>query len=507
MKSNRTARGTKTVAGAADRSVTFMAVALVVVAAVVMAIVLVVLHSSNERSAGLDALENNRVYCETAVNEFSNASDYMTDEVWQYALDGDIAHLQNYWNEVDGSRTRDKAVQKLLHANLSEQEQSSILRAKSYSDALLSGETWAMRMLAEGYGANEADLPDKVRAYQLTPVEESLAPEDKIAQAREFLYGTTYAQSKQTIRNFIQAFHSEMTSQMEQNAADALASGRTLGLYAVVAVILLMVALIAAIILYARLMNRKNRQLVDALQRAEAASVAKGSFTSRMSHEIRTPLNAVTGFLAIADQETDSAKKVESIKKGRIAANNLLRIVNDVLDLSAIENGRVKIACEPFSIAGIVAELQTVYSSQAGAKNVALSFDESGSECDLVLGDRLRLNQILTNLLSNAIKFTSAGGSVRLVVSQQPVDSPAGGSEAASDAGGTTAPEIKRYVQTSFKVEDTGIGMDPDFLEKVFEPYEQADASISQKYGGTGLGLNIVRGMTEMMGGYHRSCE
>ncbi|MCH3942279.1 MAG: ATP-binding protein [Atopobiaceae bacterium] len=493
MSSPSASRATEGTGRRRLRNLSIPAAGLILLSVVVMSGMLFILNQSNQRSAALDQMETNRAYCEQAINDFSNASDYLTNEVWQYAMDGDPAHLSNYWNDVDVARTRDAAIQKLLHSDLSDQEATHVMRAKAYSDSLLVSETWAMRMLAEGFGLDEPSMPAEVRAYKLTSTDEALSPDDKIASARAFLYGTSYEQSKQTIRGTVQSFHADLTARMEASASASLETGGRMSAIATVAAIVLTIALVIAVVVYSRSMGRKNSELEGALAQARAASEAKSYFTSRMSHEIRTPLNAVMGYLSLAKDEERPERKDEDLAKCDMAAQNLLNIVNDVLDLSAVENMRMKLAHDPFSLAALLTNLEVVYSTQASTKGVTLVVAERDVSCDALMGDRMRLNQILTNLLSNALKFTPEGGSVTLQVTQGSADA-AGGAGAASEG-------IARRVPLTFSVTDTGIGMSEDFLPHVFEPYEQADAEIGQKFGGTGLGLSIVKKMAEMMGG------
>lgn len=463
------------------KSFTLLSVIVVALSVCVLGAMLWLMQGAISRTERINALEEERAYCETAINEFSNASDEMTGLVWQYAADGREEHMQAYWAEVETAQQRDKAVQKLLHADLTEREMTHVLRAKSYSDALVIGETWSMRLLAESYGVPESRMPERVRTYVLSADDEALSLAEKREHARNYLFGAVYADSKAAIRGMVQSFHTDLTARLEDASAAALAAGRRQYAFGIATVLLLAAAMILLLIVYSRVVNGKNRQLRRAFEQAEAASAAKSYFTSRMSHEIRTPLNAVLGYLALAAETEDGEKRTDSLKKSRIAALSLLGIVNDVLDLSAIENGKMKLAEEPFSVPVLLEDLRVVYAAQAERKQVALEIGTAPEVTGAaLLGDRVRLQQILGNLLSNALKFTPAGGRVTLRAAQ-------------NDAG--------TCVETVYTVTDTGIGVKPEFLPHVFEPYEQQDAAVAQRYGGTGLGLSIVRGLAEMMGG------
>ncbi|MDO5563464.1 MAG: ATP-binding protein, partial [Synergistaceae bacterium] len=229
-----------------------------------------------------------------------------------------------------------------------------------------------------------------------------------------------------------------------------------------------------------------------ALALAELASAAKGSFMSKMSHEIRTPLNAVIGYNTIARSEMAEAdddasrrqaemRVMDCLMKSDIASKHLLAIINDVLDMSAIESGKIKLARERFDFKGLISSLTTIFYSQATAKGVEFEVVLDTLTEEWFVGDQVRTNQILTNLLSNAMKFTPEGGTVRLTICQP---------EAAENAA-----------HIHFEVADTGIGMSKDYLEHIWKPFEQADSSISRRFGGTGLGLSITKSLVDLLDG------
>ena len=235
-----------------------------------------------------------------------------------------------------------------------------------------------------------------------------------------------------------------------------------------------------------------SEELSVALHAAEKADLAKSQFLSSMSHEIRTPLNAVIGYNTIARSEmseakTDDERKQVSMKvldcltKSEVASRHLLTIINDVLDMSAIESGKLKVEGSPFDFRGLITSLTVMFFSQARAKGVDFEvlFDKPTEEW--FIGDQLRINQVLTNLLSNAVKFTPEGGSVTLTITENRID---------SDSTGFC-----------FVVADTGIGMTQEYLGHIWTPFEQAEASISRRFGGSGLGLSITKNLVDLMGG------
>ena len=214
--------------------------------------------------------------------------------------------------------------------------------------------------------------------------------------------------------------------------------------------------------------------------RAEEASQAKSAFLANMSHEIRTPINAVIGYSDLLDAGiggTLSNLQQDYVTRIRNSSRHLLGLVNDILDLSKIEAGEMKIRSAPIPIGPPVKHATDMITPEAEAKNLRLSLDW---ECDpetSVLGDEDRVRQIVLNLLSNAVKFTSSGGQVRVVVKTAATD------------------------RVDVAVQDTGIGIDRDHLETIFQPFVQAELGHTRRAGGTGLGLTISRRFAEMMGG------
>ena len=251
-----------------------------------------------------------------------------------------------------------------------------------------------------------------------------------------------------------------------------------------IALILLVFALlyIRVVRRSAALLEREKERAEAAMVRAERASMAKSEFLSRMSHEIRTPMNGIIGMTMIAMQNVEKPAKVaDCLKKVTLSSKHLLALINDVLDMSKIESGKIELRREKFDFKMMLESLSTVYYGQAVSKKVDFNTVLSGSVREELVGDSLRLNQIITNLLSNAIKFTPAGGRVTLRVSEEG--------------------EEDGMVRLRFDVTDTGCGIAPENQEKIFRAFEQEDADVGQKYGGTGLGLSISRRFCELMGG------
>ena len=229
-------------------------------------------------------------------------------------------------------------------------------------------------------------------------------------------------------------------------------------------------------------LKRQQKILQDALLVAQKANDAKRDFLSRMSHEIRTPMNAIIGMSAVAFNYLDDKKRTaDCLSKITFSSKHLLMLLNDVLDMSKIENGKLNIRQELFDLKNLVTSLADINYGLATAKGLAFEIVISGFKDELLLGDSMRVNQILLNLLSTAIKFTPKGGSVRLEIRML---------RSASDK-----------IWLRFIVKDSGIGMKKEFLEHLYEPFEQADNGIARKYGGTGLGMAITKNLVAIMDG------
>ena len=237
-------------------------------------------------------------------------------------------------------------------------------------------------------------------------------------------------------------------------------------------------------------LEQMNMALEEALRAAEAASQAKSNFLSNMSHDIRTPMNAITGMTAIGLSHIDEKLRVKDcLMKIQTASTHLMSLVNDVLDMSRIDSGRMSLNEEEFSLADLVHDIAVIVRPQAGQKNQKLQI-EIGDICEEeLLGDPLRLRQIMVNIINNAVKYTGEGGAIRVFFGERPVEE-----ESQAQPG-------QSRVWLDFVCEDNGIGMSEEFLRKIFVPFERERNTTTGKVEGTGLGMAIVKKLTERMGG------
>lgn len=219
-----------------------------------------------------------------------------------------------------------------------------------------------------------------------------------------------------------------------------------------------------------------------AREKAELAARERMDFMSQMSHEIRTPLNGIKGTILLArEHHSEEERLLDDLARANELSAYLLSLINDVLDMSRLNAGRVELEELPFDIRLAAGDLESMFAAQFADKQVAYTVDTS--ECDnvFVTGDRMRLNQVIVNFISNALKFTDAGGEVSVTFREM----------------------YRRGDEVSYmiRVRDTGKGMDPRFISRIFKPFEQEDRTIARRYGGTGLGMAITSALVDLMRG------
>ncbi len=226
----------------------------------------------------------------------------------------------------------------------------------------------------------------------------------------------------------------------------------------------------------------RNKQMSNALREAKEANMAKSSFLSSMSHEIRTPMNAIIGISNIALQDpglTDRTR--DHLKKIGVSAHHMLDLINDILNMSRIESGRMVLKSEEFSSRSFLDQINTLVSSQCQDKGLKYECSIKSALEPYYIGDDMKLKQVLINILGNAVKFTPEGGSVTFTVEQLSM--------------------LDEHATLQFHIRDTGIGMDEDYLPKLFDAFTQEDATTTNRYGGSGLGMAITKNIIELMNG------
>lgn len=230
--------------------------------------------------------------------------------------------------------------------------------------------------------------------------------------------------------------------------------------------------------------HRKSEEaLRNALAAAEHANKAKTTFLSNMSHDIRTPMNAIIGYTALAATHIDDKELVQDyLNKINISSTHLLSLINDVLDMSRIESGSVKIEETEVHIPDILHDLRTIIQGNISAKQLDLYIDTQDVKHEDIITDKLRLNQVLLNIISNAVKFTPVGGMINVRVSEKPCS-------------------MNGYTTFEFSIKDNGIGMSKEFQEHVFDSFSRERTTTKTGISGTGLGMAITKNVIDMMGG------
>lgn len=229
--------------------------------------------------------------------------------------------------------------------------------------------------------------------------------------------------------------------------------------------------------------QRVVEQLQSALDSAKGANETKSLFLAKMSHEIRTPMNAILGCAELLMKNISDEKKVKSyVHKIMGSGRFLLGLLNDILDMSKIESGKMCLNIEPFNLAELLSDISSVMAPQAKAKNQKFEIFAAGIQNETIIGDKLRIEQVLLNLISNAIKYTQNGGNIVLNITLQ-------------------KQENKKYSRFCFEIKDNGMGMTQDFIETIFDPFVREENSNTGKIQGTGLGMAITKNMVELMGG------
>lgn len=229
-------------------------------------------------------------------------------------------------------------------------------------------------------------------------------------------------------------------------------------------------------------MERKA-QLEEALQRANRANEAKSLFLSNMSHDIRTPMNAIIGFTALAkNHNNDSERVMDYLNKIQTSSTHLLDLINDILDMSRIESGKVSLDEAPHDLGEIIDHLSSIVQPEVADKGLSYHVDISELQHHFVMCDKLKIKQVLLNILSNAVKFTPSGGAVSFTIRETPT-------------------ALQNKTEYTITVTDDGIGMDEGFLKHIFDPFERERTSTLSGTQGTGLGMSIAKRLVDMMGG------
>lgn len=456
-----------------------------------------------KKAAGVrQEIQDRRLLCGEICDNMEAAAGYLSEEARNYVITGNQDYLDRYWDEVHTGTRREEGIIKLEELGVSDDRIRLLKSAKDYSDLLIYLETRAMRLAADAFEASELSLPPEVNEYVLNIAEKSMSPKEKHAAAVELLFSGEYLSEKEVIgqytRQFLRLVEDELDKELkraDQRVSSALTFQWVLQAAAVLLFLLMVLSyyylIIQPALSYHRCLMKEDKGQLEPAGVQEIymlgnsinhALKARDDFLASVSHEIRTPLNSVIGYETLLEQTKLDYLQKEYVSCMKHASDQLLEMASHILDYARLESTRLKLSDEEWFPEGFLRYLKYSFRHLAAEKNLELKLHIEENMPSVLLGDEGKIRQIAGNLLSNAVKFTEKGGiKVTLMWEGNP---------------GSAGMGILRLV-----VEDTGPGIKPEDLERIFEPFEQAGAAETGQHGGTGLGLPICRSLAELMGG------
>ncbi|MEG0918860.1 MAG: response regulator [Anaerovoracaceae bacterium] len=399
-----------------------------------------------------------------------------TSRAIAFTKSSDPNDMKEYCHVVFKEKKAEKLVYELRSRGITEQEECNLLRAKKFYDELTMAEVDSMRLIAESANIPEKDMPIQVRNVSLTEEEKNLSKNEQYDLGNNYLISKKYEKIRGEILDIFGELKSSLDSRFDDNVTKIIRDtkddvAKVSNTFKVI--LLLQVVLFIGFFL----LTQKQKKAVS------EATKAKSEFLSRMSHDMRTPMNAIIGFSEISvDKNTTEEERRECCKKIQSSGNYMLGLINDILDMSKIEEDKLVLNLEPYLFKDFKEEIKTILLPQAEAKNIRLDITETKECYGAIEADKLRIKQVFVNLIGNAIKFTHEGGIVQCEME----------AENLSD----------NYVSNNIIIRDNGIGMSKKFVEnKLFKPFEQEHSNEIKNDNGTGLGLSIVKNIIETMGG------
>jgi len=422
---------------------------------------------------------------DAAATQFEKGSDTLTYNAKAFCETMDMTYFQSYITELTETRSRDTALQSMFRMNLTPREISRIQDAKIASDDLSNRELWAMELVALSNGVTEAEFPAGIPQNVLTDEEKGLDPAEQYARGYKYIMSAAYFTLKNNIDTGVQAFSTDLMRHYGDETIKMAELGRSTSFTSLVIIAVLVLLTVILSLLYSRYEKENALELSAAMEKARAASRAKSDFLSNMSHDIRTPMNAIVGMTNMAQhslEQSDCGKAAADLKIVQSSSRQLLSLINDVLDLSKIESGKMVLAREPYALPEAVNQAMAVILPLLIAKSQNYHVRVEKLRHEFIIGDQVRLKQVLINILNNANKYTPAGGQIDFTVE-----------ELASDAPETA---LVRFVIT-----DTGIGIADEKLHSIFDPFSREVNTSVNQVEGTGLGLTIVKSIVDAAAG------
>ena len=515
---------------------------ILLLALLVMAMIFLGTYSLQNSSKNLQQAYANQLKYRTLAMELRDSSDYLTNEVRSFAVTGELSHFRKYWDEARNEKHREKAIAEMEKADLPNDEQRYLQRAKYFSDTLMHIEISSMRLVLEdkdvttGMYSDDKQMQEWVAYVRSYPLEKDYqcAADKKKQQSEMMLHGVIYETYKELIDSNVEKFQSELNGRLDQTVKKAAGASKKAFFiqlifgFCEIAVLMFILILfqksyINPVMKYKRTIERQQgrrqiyiqpegvwelrqfaeefnalsqdmleeltkserieRELLEAKKQAEDANHVKTQFLTQMSHELRTPLNTISGYLFLLEDTKMSGEQRRYAENMHLATDILLEEINEILDYSKLQSGKMTFENKNFSMYQLTENLQAIFENEAEKRNLFFRVEVGKDVPEYVHGDPLRLKQVLTNLIYNGIKFTKEGGVTLRIQTQR---------------------FFKKKCMLEFEVMDTGIGIKKERRKDIFQAFAQADESITRKYGGTGLGLPICgRIVQDMSAGRH----
>lgn len=445
----------------------------------------VMYQNINGRAKLVNEFEIKREQAYKLTDTFEAGSNYLSYESKLFCESKDMTYFKNYIKELKVTRRRDYALQALDRMGLTTREMSRIQDAKITSDDLTNRELWAMELVALSEGISPSQFPKGTNTSILTDTEKQMSPSEQYDKGYKYIMSSEYFTLKSSIDTKVRNFSADLMQHYGNSTIEMTKLGTSNGLTSFVIILSLVIVMSAMTGVYVYLQREDSKQLSQAMLDAQKANKAKSEFLSSMSHDIRTPMNAVVGMTSMASQNIDLKdyqKAKANLEIVKASSRQLLSLINDVLDLSKIESGKMMLADEPFTLPVVIKDVSMIISSLCVAKSQHYRIKVDDLKHEFLIGDQIRLRQVLLNILNNANKYTPDGGSVSFYVRE------------------LDETEAGKYL-FEFKIADTGTGISKDKIQEIFKPFTRETSTMVNHIEGTGLGLTIVKNIVEAMDG------